>query len=86
MSNHTPGPWRIHKRKPDDAIYLYHIGNNTIERSVAEVAWPDDAKLIAEAPDMYQVVRRLATCDWMSEKELGMWIRKSREIIERIDK
>ena len=82
MSNHTPGPWE--SREVDGLFAIAHrdgwvLESNDIDRDRA------DAKLIAESPEMYQIVQRLATCDWMSEKELSMWARKSREIMERIN-
>jgi hypothetical protein len=85
MSNHTPGPWGI-------APAGLSVENDVRDKSgvlICKCYWPDEssnARLIAESPEMYQIVQRLATCDWMSEKELSMWARKSREIMERINK
>jgi hypothetical protein len=43
-----------------------------------------DAKLIAAAPDMFKVIDRFATVDWMGVTELNMWIKECREIIQRV--
>lgn len=43
-----------------------------------------NAMMIAQCPEMFAIVKRLATVDWMSEKELSMWIRKCREIVAKI--
>jgi len=42
-------------------------------------------KLIAVAPDMLRVVRRLATCDWMGEAELSLWVKECRDIMRKIE-
>jgi hypothetical protein len=97
MSNHTPGPWKV-ARQNGDGLEEYEglVGvtgpafttkaGKQVTLYICQYIQPENAKIIAESPEMYQIIQRLATCDWMSEKELSMWARKSREIMERINK
>ncbi len=43
-----------------------------------------NAHLIAEAPEMFRIIRRLATADWIGESEINLWRRHCREIIQRV--
>jgi len=39
---------------------------------------------MAAAPEMFEVVKRFATIDWMGEAELNMWATKCQEIMRRV--
>jgi hypothetical protein len=48
--------------------------------------WTDaDLKLIAAAPDMFKIIQRFATIEWMSEAELNLWVTKCRKIVQQVE-
>jgi hypothetical protein len=81
---HTPGPWTI-EGEEIVGITRFHVAKVKANFDCHTEIQASSRRLIAESPEMYQIVERLATCDFMSEKELSMWVRKSREIMERIE-
>lgn len=88
---HTPGPWKCERLidntgKPYATLYECHVdlGPCMIWAPPGNAEQEANARLIAECPEMFAIVKRLATVDWMSEKELSMWIRKCREIVAKV--
>lgn len=53
---------------------------NTIEKRLTA-----NAKLIASAPEMFEVIERLATPGWIGEAELQMFIRECRRIVRIVN-
>jgi hypothetical protein len=88
MSKHTPGPWRL-----DDPINAHVISDryHTIEAGggflggpadqgfhIAAYITPADAALIAVAPDMYELVKRIAEGGNVAMSEAAEIIRRTR--------
>jgi hypothetical protein len=78
---HTPGPWEV--REVDGLFAIAHRDGWVLD-SNDEQQDRADAKLIAAAPDMFEVIKRFATVDWMGEAEISMWVKKCREIMRKI--
>ena len=60
MSEPTPGPWKVRKRKrPDEYSFYYpfHVGNAETRETVCECLDEQTANLIAAAPEL------LAACE-----------------------
>jgi hypothetical protein len=47
-------------------------------------SWNEDAELIAEAPEMFQVIQRLAEPGFIGESELKMLIQECRRIVAKV--
>jgi hypothetical protein len=43
-----------------------------------------DAKLIELSREMFRIIERLATADWIGEAELNQWRKECREIIGKV--
>ena len=56
---HTPGPWSVHRYDLDTDNGIKVTTANIGRRVIAEVQNPDDAALIAAAPDMYEALRMM---------------------------
>ena len=55
-SKHTTGPWRVHRYDFDTSGGIKVTTADVGRRVIAEVLNPDNAALIAAAPDMYQAL------------------------------
>ncbi|MFN7317887.1 MAG: hypothetical protein ACK5S6_00125, partial [bacterium] len=71
---HTPGPWRLDtwngwllSAEDVGMVKFDIIVKFDMNRTILA-----DAKLMAAAPEMFEVVKRFATIDWMGEAELNM--------------
>ena len=82
MSDHTPGPWEV--RELDGLFAIAHKGGWVME-SGDEQQDRTDAKLIAAAPEMLQVIERLATPGWFGESELQALIQECRRIMNTFE-
>ena len=75
MSEHTEGPWKIDSFEKT-YYYGYHRIEASNERGIADIFWTEDASiedeanahLIAAAPDMIEVLKRL---EWVKEHAPG---------------
>lgn len=64
MSKHTPGPWKAHKLPQKIGFAEWEIHYSDDGECVAEIVHKEeDARLIAESPAMYELLKEL-------EKEL----------------
>lgn len=86
--SHTPGPWESY----DDWYVRVKGGRGSIAavgRPIAPLVCDDEcranARLIAASPEMFEIVQRLATVEWMSEAELSAVVKKCKAIIKKID-
>jgi len=92
MSNHTQGPWE-YKRLVDNAgtpyatYYQAHIDLEVcmVWAPVGNVEQEANARLIAAAPEMFEIIQKLSDIDWIEGSELHRWIHKSREIVRKVD-
>jgi len=88
---HTPGPWIVSPH----AKNLVATADNKI--GIADVAmcapWiakpPQEqqdanAKLMAESPEMFQVIQRLAEPGFIGETELKMLVQECRRIVAKV--
>lgn len=98
---HTPGPWTAGKPQWKRGGPPYKIPISGPSGTIANVLthesiqWhpPEqrdlqpngDAKLIAEAPEMFQVIERLAEPGFIGESELRMLIEECRRIVAAVD-
>jgi hypothetical protein len=89
---HTPGPWKL--SKSGRVVYAgsisitQHCGPSAASCSVDKMLGDmlqSNGKLIASAPDLLRIVRRIATVDWIGETEMGMMRRECIEIMERVE-
>lgn len=62
MSNkHTPGPWKAHKLSKKIGFAEWEIHYSADGECVAEIVHKgEDARLIAAAPEMYELLEMLA--------------------------
>ena len=92
---HTPGPWKRYEgygvdfRRPVITDDIPDRDGKCVANCICYVAttngnWDGNAKLIAVAPEMFEIVKRFATIDWMGEAELNMWAKKCQEIMRRV--
>ena len=58
-SKHTPGPWSVHRYDLDTDNGIKVTTADIGRRVIAEVKNPDNAALIAAAPDMYEALRMM---------------------------
>jgi hypothetical protein len=77
----TPGPWEV--REVDGLFAIAHRDGWVLD-SNDEQQDRADAKLIAAAPDMFEVIKRFATVDWMGEAEINLWVKRCREIMRKV--
>jgi hypothetical protein len=80
---HTPGPWKVIEH--EGWFGIAHSDGWVLE-SNDENQDRIDARLMAESPEMFKVVQRFATVDWMGEKELSALIKECRAIVERVNR
>jgi hypothetical protein len=81
---HTPGPWKVNYRrvtpvnaKQDGTDDICHVYGDESK----EIA---NANLIAASPDMFRIIQRLATADWIGEAELNLWRKECRDIMRKV--
>ena len=93
---HTPGPWEFDKSNygvcnrygyglldsRGDPLGVTVHATDVFHQPIDEAA--ANAKLIATAPDMFRIIQRLATADWIGESELNLWRKECREIISKV--
>ena len=88
---HTPGPWKVHGGwwmcvTLDERIPI--SGARTIaacrQAWLAPAQWEANAKLIASSPEMFRIIQRLATADWIGEAELNLWRKECRDIMRKV--
>ena len=80
-SKHTPGPWEAVRSLTCGHIRAAH--NYQVD---PKKEWTDaDLKLIAAAPDMFKIIQRFATIEWMSEAELNLWVKECRKIVQQVE-
>lgn len=83
---HTPGPWECEHmhtvicKEWQTLARVYQGEGRTHAESVA------NAKLIAAAPDMFRIIQRLATADWIGEAELNLWRKDCLEIMRKVSR
>jgi hypothetical protein len=88
MQSNISKSWRVigssenrHCRRIfSDEEYIATVGGSDQSTETIEA----NANLISVAPEMFDIIELLATIEWMSEKELSMWVRKSREILKKV--
>lgn len=86
--SHTPGTWTLmcdEARGRPRCMVVCSRGNQIADINPYRETWERDARLIAEAPEMYRVIHRLATVEWMSESELSTWVKKCKEMLKEIE-
>ena len=92
---HTPGPWKRYEgygvdfRRPVITDAIPDRDGKCVANCICYVAttnedWDANARLIAAAPDMFEVIKRFATVDGMGEAEISMWVKRCREIMRKI--
>jgi hypothetical protein len=81
MPNHTPGPW-ITKPRTDGLVNIYHAAG---VHDVALCSKPEDAKLIASAPELAEIAKEAAN---MIEYVLddGYSFEGGKELLEKMRK
>ncbi len=73
MADHTPGPWKMdgEYRHPETkallGVYIAKVDNGRVGQTFANCLASDaaciaNARLIAAAPDLFEVVQALITC------------------------
>lgn len=88
---HTPGPWECKRLidntgKPYATLYESHIdiGQCMIWAPPGNAEQEANARLIASSPEMFRIIQRLATADWIGEAELNLWRKECREIMRKV--
>ena len=82
IMEHTPGPWEV--REVEGLFAIAHRDGWVLE-SNDEHQDRADAKLIAVSPEMFRIIQRLATADWIGQAELNLWRKECREIIGKVE-
>jgi hypothetical protein len=88
----TPGPWfydapNATVRDMDMTVCeMKGWGYLTAKHNVAKATDEIDrnGRLIAEAPEMFQVIQRLSEPGWIAESELKMLIQECRKIVQKV--
>ena len=70
MSGHTPAPWAFLNHKGDESLLAFGIGSVEEMHDMDRYGWystwcmikPEDARLIAAAPDLLEAARMLNDC------------------------
>ena len=93
---YTPGPWKVQQLEQTRQINSQERGMNdpyrilSIKESgceeVAKIDGKADALLMAESPEMFRIILRFATVDWMGEKELSAIVKECKAIVERVNR
>lgn len=65
-SKFTPGPWTVHANGTTIRAYLPHSKNRSYA-SVAPHVHPENARLIAAAPEMYELLSTLAEDNFLCD-------------------
>lgn len=88
---YTPGPWTCNRLidnagKPYATLCECHIdlGTCMIWAPPGNVEQEANARLIAAAPEMFQVIQRLAEPGLIGESELKMLIKECRKIVQKV--
>lgn len=84
---HTPGPWNLlcsEARGGPRCLVVCPKDNEIASINPFRESWNQDAELIAEAPEMFQVIQRLAEPGFMGEAELKMLIQECRRIVAKV--
>ena len=82
-SAHTPGPWSADRRYGSSFAIEPNVAWLGASASVAESTNAANARLIAEAPEMLQVIQRLAA-GCIEEPEIKMLIQECRRIVQTV--
>jgi hypothetical protein len=43
-----------------------------------------NGRILAASLDMFRIIQRLATADWIGEAELNLWRKESRDIMRQV--
>ena len=84
---HTPAPWSLlcdEARGRPRCLVVDAKGNEIASVNPYRESWNQDAKVIAESPEMLQVIKRLAEPGWFGESELKMLIQECRRIVQKV--
>ena len=90
---HTPGPWTVDKTVALGAYGVWTDSDpmkqicrvyNGVDDSLPRSERDANARLIAVSPEMFRIIQRLATADWIGEAELNLWRRECREIMQKV--
>ena len=88
---HTPGPWKVANNSRSVLAGPVKINQQAgpAAQSAAvearnEFTLRANAKLIAAAPEMFRIIDRLATADWIGEAELNLWRKECLEIMRKV--
>jgi hypothetical protein len=91
---HTPGPWEYVAsvamvRAMDDEMTVCELkgwGYLTAKHNVAKATDEMDrnGRLIAEAPEMFQVIQRMSEPGEIGESELKMLVEECRRIVQKV--
>lgn len=93
---HTPGPWEFDESNygvcnrhgyglldsRGETLGVTVHATDVFHQPIEEAA--ANAKLIATAPEMFLIIQRLATADWIGEAELNRWRKECRDIISKV--
>ena len=90
---HTPGPWKYVPStatvRAMDRFTVCEVrgwGRLTSMHGVANATDQMDAngRILAASLDMFRIIQRLATADWIGEAELNLWRKESRDIMRQV--
>jgi hypothetical protein len=84
---HTPRPWSLlcdEARGRPRCLVVDSNGNEIASVNPYRESWNQDAELIAVAPEMFRLIQRFATADWIGEAEMNVWRKESRQIMSKV--
>lgn len=88
---HTPGPWTVANNSRSVLAGPVKInqqvgpgGQSAAAQALNDLTLLANAKLIAEAPEMFQVIQRLAEPGFIGESELKKLIQECRRIVAKV--
>lgn len=79
-------------RYPEDGDYPWPRQYRSVHVQLAWEAWQESRQNNAvqdeseKSPEMYEIVKQLATFDWLGEAELSDLVKRCREIVKRVDR
>jgi hypothetical protein len=82
---HTPRPWSLlcDEARGPRCLVVDSNGNEIASVNPYRESWNQDAELIAASPEMFRLIQRFATADWIGEAEMNVWRKESRRIMSK---
>lgn len=82
--SHTPGPWEVRDGDPLTENLIANVRGLRVFGGFNPASCGEDARLIAAAPDMYEVLKGILEC-WDNHEPAGQWRNAMRDAIAKAE-